>query len=58
MVLSVPGPTVIPSNDLADAILIDFYGGERFSESVMDIIEGKINPSGKLPDTMPNIENE
>jgi beta-glucosidase len=54
LVLSIPGPTVIPSKDDVDAILVNFYAGEKMSEALFDIIEGKVNPSGKLPNTMPN----
>ena len=53
MILTIPGPTVIPSNGIVDSLLVNHYAGERFAESVVDILEGKVNPSGKLPETMP-----
>ena len=52
LILTIPGPTVIPSNGIVDSLLVNHYAGERFAESVVDILEGKVNPSGKLPDTM------
>jgi len=54
LVASLPGPTVIPSKDKYDAILATFYSGERTTEALLNIIEGKVNPSGKLTVTMPN----
>ncbi|KAF5968771.1 beta-glucosidase [Fusarium bulbicola] len=40
----------------ADAILHMFLAGEFTADSAVEIIEGKINPSGKLTVTMPQAE--
>ena len=58
LIANVPGPTVIKNRDLFDSILVNFYSGERLANSLMDIIEGRVNPSGKLPVTFPNVPNE
>lgn len=56
--MSVPGAVVMPWKDLVDSIIVDFYSGEKMAESIVNVIMGDINPSGKLPITLPNIENE
>ena len=58
LVASLPGPTIIKNKDLFDSILINFYSGERMAQALIDIIEGKVNPSGKLPVTFPHEQNE
>lgn len=56
---TLPGGSILPINkEINDAILVNFYLGERMSDAILDIIEGKVNPSGKLPVTLPNIANE
>jgi beta-glucosidase len=58
MLVTTPGATVIKSADKFDGILANFLAGERFMEATFDVLEGKVNPSGKLPFTMPNKANE
>merc|ERR1712178_646793 len=38
--------------DQVSAIVDAFYGGERGSEAITDVLFGDYNPSGKLPVTM------
>jgi beta-glucosidase len=58
LLVTTPGATVIRSRDKFDSIISSFLAGERFVEALFDVMEGKVNPSGKLPFTMPNAENE
>ena len=37
----------------ADALLVQWYGGEQQGRSLADILVGKVNPSGRLNDIFP-----
>ena len=40
-----------PEDDIADAIIQAWYGGEQGGQAVADVLFGTCNPSGKLPVT-------
>eukprot|EP00322_Chrysochromulina_rotalis_P022865 CAMPEP_0115860822 /NCGR_PEP_ID=MMETSP0287-20121206/17328_1 /TAXON_ID=412157 /ORGANISM="Chrysochromulina rotalis, Strain UIO044" /LENGTH=630 /DNA_ID=CAMNT_0003315163 /DNA_START=69 /DNA_END=1961 /DNA_ORIENTATION=+ len=58
VVLSVPGAVLMPWSGSVAALLINFLPGQQAGHAVADILFGAVNPSAKLPLTMPNIENE
>jgi len=58
VILNSPGEVFLPWNKDVDAQIHTHYAGERMAEAVLNIIEGIKNPSGKLPNTMPNGFNE
>merc|ERR1711937_1026134 len=44
--------------DDAAAILVSFMPGEQHGNAISDVMWGAVNPSARLPITMPNVENE
>ena len=53
-----PGAVLMPwANDIS-TILICFLPGEQAGNGLADILFNEINPSARLPITMPNIDNE
>ncbi|OBT78371.1 hypothetical protein VF21_02125 [Pseudogymnoascus sp. 05NY08] len=46
-------PVALPWIDSAKAVLQAWYGGNEAGNAIADIVYGDVNPSGKLPITMP-----
>lgn len=53
VVLHNGSPVEMPWIDKAKAVLEVYLGGEGMGEATADALYGKINPSGKLPETFP-----
>jgi beta-glucosidase len=53
-----PGAVLMPWANLVPAILVSWFGGQEAGNGLADILFGKVNPSARLPITMPNKENE
>lgn len=54
VVVNISGsPVSMPWADKADAIVQGWYGGTESGNALADVLTGKVNPSGKLPFSIP-----
>eukprot|EP01051_Picozoa_sp_SAG22_P005736 SAG22_NODE_350_length_11853_cov_3.693211_12_plen_662_part_00 len=58
VVLSVPGAILCPWSAKVKGLLTNFMPGQQAGNAIADVLLGKVNPSGKLPLTFPNKEDE
>ena len=54
VVINISGsPVAMPWADKANAIIQGWYGGSENGRALADVLTGRVNPSGKLPFTIP-----
>lgn len=53
-----PGAILAPWAEDVDAVMLMFFGGQAQGDAWADVLLGRVNPSGKLPVTIPNHEND
>jgi beta-glucosidase len=53
-----PGAVLLPFADTVPAVVVCFMPGQEAGNAIADVLFGNVNPSAKLPLTMPNKENE
>jgi beta-glucosidase len=59
VVVVAPGAVLMPwAQSVQGAIVLTFFPGQEFGNALADVLWGDVNPSGRLPLTMPNQENE
>lgn len=58
VLVNAPGAVLLPWADSVPAILVSWLPGQEFGNAVADVLFGAINPSARLPLTLPNKENE
>ncbi|CAK0869440.1 unnamed protein product [Prorocentrum cordatum] len=58
VVASAPGAVLMPWSNSVAAVLLNFMPGQEVGSAVADVLFGRVNPSAKLPLTLPNSENE
>lgn len=57
--VTAPGPILLNNlAKVADALIFNVMPGQQYATAMMNILFGRVSPSGKLTFTMPNIENE
>ena len=58
VVFVTPGAALTPwAKDVA-AVITPFMPGQAYGDAIAAVLFGDINPSGRLPVTLPNVENE
>lgn len=58
VVVSAPGAVLMPWRDRVPALLLNFLPGQEVGSAIADVLFGSINPSAKLPVTMPLTDDD
>lgn len=58
VVLNTGSAMLLPWGDQVDAIVENWYGGQRMGTAIGRVLVGDVNPSGKLPVTFPATEDQ
>lgn len=59
VLITAPGPVLIPFQSKVQAILLQFFPGQEVGNAISDVIYGIVDPGGaRLPITIPNKDNE
>ena len=58
VVANAPGAVTMPWAGSVASILLPFYPGQMFGDALARLLLGDVSPSGRLPITLPNVENE
>jgi len=57
-VVITPGAVLTDWADSVSSLVVAFMPGQEEGNSIADVLVGDVNPSGKLPVTFPNVDNE
>jgi len=58
VIANAPGALLMPWADDVAAIIMSFMPGEQGGAGQTDVLYGHVNPSARLPVTLPNMDNE
>ena len=53
-----PGAVLMPWVQRVSAVVVLFMPGQEYGNALADVLFGFVNPSARLPVTMPNSDNE
>lgn len=56
--MTAPGAILTPWRDNVDALFHHMMPGQEYGRALISLMTGKTTPSGKLPLTLPHVENE
>ncbi len=56
--VNTPGAILMPWIDQVSATIVSWIPGQEAGNALADLLFGKVNPSARLPITLPNKENE
>ena len=57
-VVAAPGPVLLPWAEQAAAVVVNWMAGQEAGHALADVLYGDVDPSGRLPHTLPNKDNE
>ena len=58
VVVTSPGSILLPWSNSVPAIVAALLPGQQFGHAIADVLFGDVNPSARLPITLPNVDNE
>jgi len=58
VVMATPGATLMPWEDRVAAAIMQLMPGQETGNALADVLFGDVNPSGRLPISIPNKDNE
>jgi beta-glucosidase len=58
VVVSAPGAVLVPWRNHVPALVLNLLGGQEVGSAIADVLFGQVNPSARLPITLPLTDND